>query len=195
MKKITVLLLLFGGLINAQESKFTFDNKKGLTDFIVVPVESATASALYKKSVDWIKVTYSDPSKAILSTIENEYIRFMALGDYICFDESNPKAVNLDCYNVKYEIEISFKDGKYKFDIISLQRFETPSQYITGGWKNVLVFTTGITEEELSKILFKKDGTLKKQYITISKSADYFNSVNESLLKYITSSNKEKKDW
>ena len=87
------------------------------------------------------------------------------------------------------------KDGKYKFDIISLQRFETPSQYITGGWKNVLVFTTGITEEELSKILFKKDGTLKKQYITVSKSADYFNSINESLLKYITSSNKEKKDW
>lgn len=196
MKNVLLLsILLIVGVINAQESEFTFDNVKGMTDFVVVPVESKTASELYKKSLDWIKVTYSDPGKAILSTIENEYIRFMALGDYICYDISNPKAVNLDCYNVKYEIEISFKDGKYKFDILSLQRFETPSQYITGGWKNVPVFTTGITEEELSKILFKKDGTLKKQYIAISKSADYFNSLNESLLKYITFSDKEKKDW
>ncbi len=195
MKKITVLLLLFTGLLNAQETKFTFDNKTGLTDFIVVPVENRPASELYKKSVDWIKVTYSDPSKAILSTIENEYIRFMALGEYICYDESNPKAVNFDCYKVRYEIEISFKDGKYKFDIISLQRYETSSQYTTGGWKNVIVFTTGISEEELSKILFKNDGSLKKQYITISKSADYFNAVNESLLKYIAVNDKEKKDW
>lgn len=196
MRKLLLITLLGLSLsIRGQETGFSFDNAKGMTDFIVIPIEGKSARELYKKSLDWIKVTYSEPSKAILSTIENEYIRFSALGDYICYDESYPKIVNWDCFKVKYEIEISFKDGKYKFDILSLQQFETPSQYITGGWKNVPVFTTGITEEELSKILFKKDGTLKKQYIGISKSADYFNSLNGSLLKYITSSNKSQNDW
>ena len=180
---------------NAQESKFVFDYKTGLNDYIVIPVDGKTASEIYKKTLDWIKITYSDPSKAILSTIENEYIRFNALGEYICFDSLKPKNITLDCYKVKYEIEISFKDGKYKFELISLKQFETPGQYRSGGWKDVPVFSKQLTEESLSKILFKKDGTIKKQYETITKSGDYFNQINNSLLDYINSKNKAKSDW
>ena len=195
MKKILIGLLLFSLTLNAQETKFVFDYKTGLNNYIVIPVEGKTASELYKKVLDWIKVTCSDPSQCILSTIENEYIRFNALGEDICYDPLKPKNVCLDCFNVKYEIEISIKEGKYKFEILSIQRYETPMRYTSGGWKDVPIFSKHSTEESLTKILFKKDGTLRKVYETITKSGDYFNKVNDSLLQYINSTNKSKSDW
>ncbi len=195
MKKILLGLLILVGLYsNAQESIFVFDYKTGLNDNIVVPVEGKTASEIYKKALDWIKVTYTDPSKAILSTIENEYIRFNGLGEYICYDPLKPKNVTLDCYNVKYEIIISIKEGKYKFEILSIQKYEPPRQYNSGGWINVPIFSKNLTEESLAKILFKKDGTIRKEYETITKAGDYFNNLNTSLFEYITN-NKTKSEW
>ncbi|MGL2987803.1 DUF4468 domain-containing protein [Flavobacterium sp. RSSA_27] len=189
------MLICFTLFSNAQESKFVFDYKTGLNDYIVTPVEGKTASEIYAKTLNWIKINYSDPSQVILSNIENEYIRFNALADYICYDSLKPNNITTDCYKVKYEIEISFKDGKYKFEIISLTRYESPAQYRSGGWKEVPIFSKNITEESLSKILFKKDGTIKKQYETITKSGDYFNQLNNLLLDYIKSNNKTKSDW
>ena len=69
-------MIFASNIINAQETEFTFDSNKGMTDFIVVPVEGKTAPEIYKKIIEWIKVTYKNPDKVILSTIENEYIRF-----------------------------------------------------------------------------------------------------------------------
>lgn len=188
-------MCIIANTLNAQETKFVFDYKTGLTDLIIIPVEGKTAQEIYKKTLDWIKITYKDPSKAILSNIENEYIRFNGLGEYICYDSLKPKNISLDCYNVKYEIEISIKDGKYKFEIISIQKYQTPGQYRIGGWENVPVFSKDLSEESLAKLLFKKDGTIKKEYETIEKSGDYFNALNLSLLEYITSINKSKNDW
>lgn len=195
MKKILLVLLIISNVLNAQESKFVFDYKTGLNNYIVTPIVDKKATEIYKKTLDWIKVTYSDPTKAILSNIENEYVRFNALGEYICFDPLQPKNISLDCYKVKYEIEISIKDGRYKFEILSLQQYETPRQYVSGGWKNVPVFSKLLDVESLTKILFKKDGTLKKQYETITKTGDYFNNINNSLLEYIISNSKTKDDW
>lgn len=197
MKKI-LLLVIFLNLnfyLSAQETKFVFDYKTGLNKYIVTPIADKKATEIYKKTLDWIKLTYSDPTKAILSNIENEYVRFNALGDYICFDPLQPKNTSLDCYKVKYEIEIFFKDGRYKFEILSLQQYETPRQYASGGWKDVPVFSRLLDEEGLKKILFKKDGTLKKQYETITKTGDYFNQINNSLMEYIISDKKIKGDW
>jgi hypothetical protein len=195
MKRLIIVIFIIANTLNAQETKFVFDYKTGLTDLVIIPVEGKTAQEIYKKTLDWIKVTYKDPSKAILSNIENEYIRFNGLGEYICYDSLKPKNISLDCYNVKYEIEISIKDGKYKFEIISIQQYQTPGQYRSGGWKTVPVFSKDLSEESLSKILFKKDGTIKKEYETIEKSGDYFNTLNISLLDYITSNDKSKNDW
>ena len=77
MKKIVFgLLMLVGFYSNAQEKEFTFTADKGMTDFIVTPIESKTAPEIYKKVIEWIKVTFKNPDKVILSTIENEYVRF-----------------------------------------------------------------------------------------------------------------------
>ena len=72
MKKIILFTFLISGILNAQETEFTFTPEKGMTDYIVTTVDGKTAPEIYKKIIDWIKITYKNPDKVILSTIENE---------------------------------------------------------------------------------------------------------------------------
>lgn len=89
MKKIVLLLLFISGIMTAQESEFTFDSTKGMTDFVVINVEGKTAPEIYKKVIEWIKITYKNPDKVILSTIDNEYVRFEGASDYLwCMSSS-----------------------------------------------------------------------------------------------------------
>ena len=53
MKKIIFgLLMLVGFYSNAQETEFTFTAERGMTDFIVTPIEGKTATEIYKKIID-----------------------------------------------------------------------------------------------------------------------------------------------
>lgn len=95
------------------------------------------------------------------------------------------------CGDVKYQVEISVKDNKYKFDIIEMQSYSQPTQYTSGGWNQL--FPNNNTE-----FLFKKDGTVKggfKNYVNYI--PDYFNTLNDDLKKYIESGVKseQKSDW
>jgi hypothetical protein len=103
MKKIILGIFVFVSFLsNAQETEFTFTSDKGMTDFIVTSIEGKTATDIYKKVIEWIKVTYKNPSEVMLSTIENEYVRFEGISD-------------ISTFKCKYQIEISIKEGKYKF--------------------------------------------------------------------------------
>ena len=74
MKKIGMLLLLVSGIMTAQETEFKF-TKDGFTDYVIGTVPNKTASELYKKSIDWINITYKNPREVIKAQIENDYIR------------------------------------------------------------------------------------------------------------------------
>ena len=112
MKKILFLLLITSGIMSAQETEFTFNSERGMTDYIVTPVEGKTAQEIYKKVIDWIKITYKNPDKVILSTIENEYIRFEGSSGYLY--SLNMGILGVQYQDTKYEIEVSIKDDKYK---------------------------------------------------------------------------------
>ena len=58
MKKLLFILLFISALANAQETEFTFNNERGMTDFVVTNVEGKTAPEIYKKAIEWIKITY-----------------------------------------------------------------------------------------------------------------------------------------
>ena len=76
MKKILLLVLLtFSTLSFGQETEFKF-TKNGFTDFVVTTIENKTQQELYKKTLDWIQVTYKNPKEVLLAQIENDYIRF-----------------------------------------------------------------------------------------------------------------------
>ena len=104
MKKIVYLLLATISISNlsfSQETEFKFD-KEGFTDFVVTQCEGKTQTELYKKALDWVSVTYKNPKEVIKAEIENNFIRIESTSD-----------------GLTYLIEISFKDDKYKFDVLS----------------------------------------------------------------------------
>jgi len=193
MKKIGMLLLLFSGIMSAQETEFTFDNTKGMTDFIVVNVEGKTAPEIYKKVIEWIKITYKNPDKVILSTIDNEYVRFEGFSS-ACYSINIP-LMGKSYQETKYQIEISIKDGKYKFDIIGMENYLAPSQYTRGGWSDNVLFNGNLDKEYLEKSIYKKDGTLRSTWKNINDVPVYFNGLNKSILESMTTSVKKNDGW
>jgi hypothetical protein len=191
-KTVFGLLMLVSFYSNAQETEFTFTADKGMTDYIVTPIDSKTAPEIYKKVVEWIKVTFKNPDKVILSTIENEYVRFEGFSETLY----SYNAMGQHYEPTKYEIEISIKDGKYKFDLISMQSLASSSSTSAGGWYDVKLFTTAMNQENLEKAyVFKKDGTLRSSFKFANEVPTYFNNLNKSLSESIVSTVKKSDGW
>ena len=179
MKKLLLGLMLLTSVVGfSQETEFTFNNERGMTDFVITPVEGKTAPEIYKQVIEWIKVTYKNPDKVILSTIENEYIRFEGSSSTLwCISSLGLKTYE----NTKYQIEIYVKEGKYKFDLISMECYQSPSQYSSGGWMSNGFFNKNLTPEQLSGV-YKKDGTLRALFKYIQDVPLYFNDLNKSIV-------------
>ena len=185
MKKIIYIVLAIISATNlsfGQESKFTL-TKEGLTDYIVTPIENKTAIQIYKKTLEWIAKTYKDPKEVIKAEIENDYIRIEGSSNsLICINAAGSKI----CNPTKYLIEISVKEGKYKFDIVNLSQFSSQSN----SWFHFKF------DAEQMKNSYDKKGELKKYCMYYPEIPEHFNSLNESLKNYILDINSSaKKDW
>lgn len=174
MKKL-ILFILITTLSYAQETKFTF-KKEGFTDYVVTQV-SGTQSEIYSKTVNWIKETYKNPDEVIKMSIENEKVRFQGLKSKFNCYKAMASSV---CSDAIYTIEVSFKDGKYKFDVIEL--------VITANGNS---FTPDLND---LSIYYKKNGELAKSSESVPASYEnLFNDLNESLKQYVTET--KKSDW
>lgn len=172
-KNIYILLVVIfaTNLSFAQENKFTL-TKEGLTDYIVTPLENKTAIQIYKKTVEWISKTYADPKEVIKAEIENDYIRIEGSSNsLICINASGTKI----CNPTKYVIDISVKEGKYKFDILELSQFSSQ----TNSWYNFKF------DAEQMKNAYDKNGEFKKYCMYYPEIPEYFNSLNENLKNYV----------
>jgi Domain of unknown function (DUF4468) with TBP-like fold len=180
MKKyILGLIMMFSVFSFSQETEFKF-TKNGFTDFVVIPVENKTQSELYKKTIDWISVTFNNPKEVLKAQIENDYLRFESVEkNLFCLKPAM-------CSDMKYQIEVSFKDGKYKFDLLTLDQ-DMPDV----GW----VHFAGIED---GKFYFTDNGEPKAKFKIISEDIPkYFNSLNKSLNDFIVDGGfvKKKNDW
>nr|WP_315144495.1 DUF4468 domain-containing protein [uncultured Flavobacterium sp.] len=187
MKKLLLkLLILVSFYSNAQETEYKF-TKGGFTDYVVGVVEGKTAQELYKKTLDWVSVTYKNPKEVIKAQIENDYIRIEgAKSNMLCVKSFGM----LNCNDVRYQIEISLKDGKYKFDLIKLEQYTSPSQYSAGGWSEV-----GLTN---TSYCYKDNGDLKSLFKLYPAAIEMeFNSLNKSLQDFLKSDSipSKKSDW
>ncbi len=140
----------------------------GLNDFVVTDIDSTKMEELYNKTVKWIKETYKNPDVVLTMKIENEKVRIDAIA-------SGLLKVRGFASDMSYIVEVSFKDNKYKFEIVSLL-YDNRTDY-----KRIPNFKTD------SKMI-KNFGTTP---VNIEK---YFNGLNESLRAYLTRQNK-KDDW
>ena len=76
---------------------------------------------MYNKTLNWVKETYKNPDAVLKMKIENEKIRIDAIATGLLKIRGNS-------FNLSYVIEISFKDNKYRFEIISLL-YENSTDY------------------------------------------------------------------
>ncbi len=179
MKKIILSIIILIGITNnaiGQEIKFEFV-KEGFTDFIVTKCDNKNQSELYKKTIEWIKLTYKNPEEVIQTKIENNLIRIEGSSDnLVCFNIFSNKS----CNPARYLVEISFKNNKYKFDVINLEYLHST------GW-----FNLGLDKTNL---FYNKKG-IRKVYKYFPEIADYFNSLNNELKNHILGLKNKKDDW
>ena len=163
---------------------------------MVVNIDSLNKKELYTQVKNWILETYNTPSEVIKSEIENKKIRIEgSKSNLIVMKGILGKPYY---YDSKYSIEISVRDGKYKFDPISLKYWIPSSQYISAKWQDLYIFDKG----SLSSF-YNQKGMKKGRVISIWASLPsdlemHFDGLNISLFNYIQKNKLEESsddDW
>lgn len=174
MKKL-ILLLLITAFGYAQETKFTF-TKEGFTDYVVTEVPG-TQNEIYSKAINWIKENYKNPEEVIKMTIENQKVRIQGYKENFYCVKYGKQDI---CTNAVYVIEISFKDGKYKFEPIEMKLSNSAGSYQMD-LNNTSVYYN------------KKGELLKGSEKTPELLENLFNDLNGSLKDYINGV--KKNEW
>ena len=199
MKKLLLLFILFSLFSFGQETDFNFKNDGQMNLFVVTQITNKPSSEIYKKTIEWITKNYENPKEAIKAQVENDYIRIEGIekGLFV-IPLGKEKTIKED---IRYEIEIYVKDGRYKFEILSLENYDE-----TQGWRKISELQQISNEKQLNKI---KDSLssrgINTKYYTLdrmenytknySKIADYFNSLTENLKNYINGKEDAKNDF
>lgn len=187
MKQIFLLMLFVCCISWGQETEFNF-TKDGFTDFVVTECPGKTQSELYKKSIDWIAVTYNNPKEVLKAQIENDYIRFEGSSKGLVTISS----LMTFSYPTTYQVEVSFKDGKYKFDVVEVKYYIAPSQYGSGGWYNFDIDNTSVAN------YYNKKGEIKGTFKRMPEAlTSFFNRLNNEMKTFFISESipSKKNDW
>jgi hypothetical protein len=172
MKNIILLLSLILSISGfSQDTSFKV-SKDGITDYIVTSCETKTQIEIYKKTIEWISLNFNNSKEVTQSQIENEMIRIEGFTE--SFNGTS---------NATYLIEISFKEGKYKFDPVKFT--------IINGINKFDFFSTFTS-------YFKSDGSVKERLKdTVTGVENLINSLNIKLKDHILGIKSEtiKNDW
>ena len=143
---------------------------------IIVITDSLKATDLYKKSLNWVQETYKNPENVLKAKIENEKIRIDGFAKNAWWYKS--LGMKQD-YNMEYSIEITFRDGKYKFEYLIGQFF------IEGGQKVFYDYKT----------FYKKSGEIRSAYNdAVPSLEETMNNLSLSFYNYVTGRTKKNDD-
>lgn len=158
--------------------------KSEFTDFIVVEIDSISKQDLFNKTINWIKDNYKNPDEVIKTTIDNSKIRMEGYGSNII----KYKGWGVLDIPGKYIIEISFRDGKYKFDPLGVT-------YIL----DQPIGEVPILISDTSQYYKNRKGEINNMFKYFPLSVEnLFNDLNKSLYDYILNNKDENlnnDDW
>ncbi len=188
MKKLLFLATLIASTFTFAQTEFNY-TPEGLTPkYLVVETPGKSQSEVYQNALGWVKENFKNANAVIQSTIEDNKIRFEGVTpNGNCF-----KVLGMNsCQDVKYLIDIEFKDGKYRIEPIKYEFYITPSKYSTfSGWR---ILPLGDGDD-----YFNKKGELRSNTKhTPTNMIVILNKMNSDLKSYIESgsSNKLNADW
>ena len=172
--KLILLTFLMTASAFAQDTVFKF-SKEGLTDFIVTTYDSP-AKDLYKRALDWTK---ENKEYKVMSSVENEKIAFQGVKENFLCSKAGGTTV---CSNATYTIEITFKEGKYKFAVTDIVLKDINGKVAKPNLDNFSEY-------------YDKDGNVKKYLSDAPASYEgLFNGLNKSLVTYMDKK-KKAENW
>ena len=175
MRKIIFFILFITATCFSQELPKLELTPEGVLP-IIVKIENKSANQLYKDALNWVQETYNNPESVLKANIENEKIRINGFGKNVWYYDKF--SMNMD-----YTIEISFKDGKYRFE------FFVGQFYVNGGQKTLYDYT----------IFFKDDLNKKAKKVTEQAVPDiekYMNLLSQLFYNYASGYTKQlDSDW
>ena len=122
MKKLLfTLTLLFSISLFSQELTVTPDGLRDASNndksYVVINTPDKTAEQNYNNVLKYINKTYKNPKEVIKGDISFEYLKFDTFVSDFLFVKNGVTKVSNDA---KFSIEISLRNDKVKFEVISL---------------------------------------------------------------------------
>ncbi|HPF10445.1 MAG TPA: DUF4468 domain-containing protein [Flavobacteriaceae bacterium] len=169
MKIIPFLFLAFALYslpLFAQSEKFGYDINGLQPDYVVVTMEGMSQSVLYQKALQWAQTG----NRTVVSSEESNKIIFQGEKENaLCYTIVGKKS----CNNLRYQVEVAFKDNKYKFEVVGLEQYGPINDTGQKGWFAVEL-------EKAPDAMYTRGGDLKKEYVdTPGNISGLFNSLNE----------------
>jgi hypothetical protein len=182
MKKIIfITLIALNFQVNAQNYKVKPEGLRDAIDstktYVVLPIENKSAKALYEETLKYINKNYKNAEEVIKGKIENEYLKFVTY---------EPKFTELKVgynkipWNIKYTVELNFKDGKVKYEVIEIEI------------KNESDYTLSFQGSGMSFYIYKKNRELKMPDAKTN-IEEYFNNKTKSLSEFLQGKTSEDK--
>ena len=125
----TLLLVLISISLTAQEN-YVFTSSGISPKESIITFPGVSKDQLYQKALRFVKETYRSPDDVIVTTVENEMIRFTgADSEAFCFKALGMKK----CTAAIYTVQLDFKDGKMRFQPVEMYYNTEASRYSSGG--------------------------------------------------------------
>ena len=185
MKKLTLLLIMLLTFVGYTQESFTYD-ERGLTPkYLVEEFEGISQQELFDRTIYWINDTYKNPDEVIKATISNKKIRF----EGVSMDRfSHTLLGTAHYYNATYTIEVSFKQNKYKFELIKITYRIPGSQYGNG-------YIVKINLDN-GEGYYRKNGKLKGKTKNVPKQLEnLINGLQKSLKIFVKGYKEINNDW
>jgi len=137
MKKFVVIFSLFFSItVSGQKLVATASGLRDSSNiektFVVINVEGKTAKELYENAVKYINKAYRSADDVIKGKTEGEYLKFITTAPDFAYYKFGFGKVFIDG---KYTVELTFRDGKVKYEVIELLMFK-----LTDGFMNNYFF-------------------------------------------------------
>ena len=178
-KRVAVILAIFISNVLIGQEIPQLKLTRGGVEAIIVEVDGLSTSEIYNKAKSWVQETYKNPDKVLKADIANEKIRINGYANDAWWNKSLGIKSTMD---MEYTVEISFKDGKYRF-VYNVGQF-----YVSGAGKAYYSY---------SSFFKKKNGEVRKAYKDAVPSLEItMNDLSQSFFNYVSGkSSKKDNDW
>ena len=136
-----------------------------------------TSTELYQKAINWVNETYKNPEEVIKGKVEGDYLRLEGFTSNLL--QQNVIGV-MYYYNVRYTVQVNFKDGRFKYEITKMEQYFPSSEYSSSEWVNL------ISDKEVGFKTANRKGKAKKDGVANLKAVkEYFENLGTSIKDYM----------